>query len=168
MASLGHAAVGLFLGRASRPGVTLRARAWPMLGFAALALLPDLDAIGFMLGVPYASEWGHRGAAHSLLLAAIVGALIGLAARSWRIGGLAIVALASHGLLDALTNGGLGVALFWPFDLTRHFFGWRPIPVAPIGAGFLSWRGLRCALFELVAFAPAWLAALWPARPGPA
>jgi inner membrane protein len=168
MASLGHAAVGLFLGRAARPGVTLRERVLPMLGFAALALLPDLDAIGFMLGVPYAAEWGHRGAAHSILLALVAGALVGLVARSGRIALLAMVALASHGLLDALTDGGLGVALYWPFDLTRHFFAWRPIPVAPIGAGFLSWRGLRCALFELVAFAPAWLAALWPGRPGPA
>ena len=102
-----------------------------------------------MLGVPYAAEWGHRGAAHSIGLAIVLGAVIGLVVRSRRIGILAIVALASHGLLDALTDGGLGVALYWPFDLTRHFFAWRPIPVAPIGAGFLSWRGLRCALFEL-------------------
>jgi membrane-bound metal-dependent hydrolase YbcI (DUF457 family) len=40
--------------------------------------------------------------------------------------------VASHGVLDALTDGGKGVAFFSPFDTTRHFFPVRPIPVAPI------------------------------------
>jgi inner membrane protein len=37
------------------------------------------------------------------------------------------VATASHGILDAFTNGGLGVAFFAPFDKTRYFF-----PVTPM------------------------------------
>jgi inner membrane protein len=49
---------------------------------------------------------------------------------------------ASHPLLDALTNGGLGVALFWPWSDARLFAPWRPIAVSPIGAGFFSARGL--------------------------
>jgi inner membrane protein len=52
---------------------------------------------------------------------------------------------ASHGLLDAMTDGGRGVALFWPFTARRYFLPWRPIPVAPIGIGFLSGEGLAIA-----------------------
>jgi inner membrane protein len=51
-------------------------------------------------------------------------------------------------LLDALTNGGLGVALFAPFSNERFFFPWRPIEVSPIGAGFFSARGMRVLLSE--------------------
>jgi hypothetical protein len=29
---------------------------------------------------------------------------------------------ASHGMLDAMTDGGLGVAFFAPFDNARYFF----------------------------------------------
>jgi inner membrane protein len=36
--------------------------------------------------------------------------------------------------LDALTDGGLGVAFFSPFDNGRYFFSWRPVHVSPIGA----------------------------------
>jgi hypothetical protein len=49
----------------------------------------------------------------------------------------------------SLTDGGLGCALFWPFDLTRYFAPWRPIPVAPIGLAFLSPYGVRVAAAEL-------------------
>ena len=50
----------------------------------------------------------------------------------------------SHGLLDSLTNGGLGVAYFSPFSNERYFFPWRPIQVSPLGAAkFFSERGLR-------------------------
>jgi inner membrane protein len=40
---------------------------------------------------------------------------------------------ASHGVLDAMTDGGLGVAFFSPFDTTRYFFAVRPVAVSPIG-----------------------------------
>ena len=54
--------------------------------------------------------------------------------------------LASHALLDTLTDGGLGAALLWPFNFTRYFAPWRPIPVAPIGLDFLSrYRPCRLA-----------------------
>lgn len=49
---------------------------------------------------------------------------------------------ATHPLLDVLTNGGLGVALLWPWSHDRLFAPWRPIAVSPIGAGFFSARGL--------------------------
>jgi inner membrane protein len=62
--------------------------------------------------------------------------------------------ITSHPLLDTLTNGGLGIALFWPFDHTRYFAPWRPIPVSPIGLGFFSPYGMFVALVELVVFLP--------------
>ena len=43
------------------------------------------------------------------------------------------VVIASHAVLDAFTNGGVGVAFFAPFDGTRYLFPWRPIRVAPVG-----------------------------------
>jgi len=55
---------------------------------------------------------------------------------------------ASHGLLDALTNGGRGIAFFAPFSDHRYFFPWRPIQVSPIGVGFFSARGLRVLASE--------------------
>jgi len=78
-----------------------------------------------------------------------------------------VALVASHPLLDALTDGGLGVALLWPFSAERFFFPWRPIPVSPIGVGFFSLRGIRVALAELQFFAPVYVVALWPGRVKP-
>src|SRR5688500_13501365 len=119
-----HAAAALSLGAAFRPdGAPLRF--W-LLGMAC-AVLPDFDSIGFAFGIRYGDLLGHRGLSHSLLFAALFGwgvavlAFRGAEWRPWR-GRLALfffLATASHGLLDALTNGGLGVAFFSPFDPTR-------------------------------------------------
>ena len=122
-------------------------------------MLPDADVIGFGFGVEYGDPWGHRGATHSLSFAIAVGLTIGFAARWFkrpaaRTALVAAVVLASHGLLDTLTDGGLGSALLWPFDLTRYFAPWRPIPVAPIGLAFLSSSGLVISLTEVVLFSP--------------
>src|SRR6267378_8050335 len=51
------------------------------------------------------------------------------------------LATASHGLLDAMTNGGLGVAFFAPFCDTRYFLPWQPIVVSPA----IDPRALRSA-----------------------
>jgi len=64
--------------------------------------------------------------------------------------GFLFLSTLSHGILDALTNGGLGVAFFAPFDDSRYFFPWRPIRVSPISvSGFLSSRGLQVLRSEL-------------------
>ena len=61
------------------------------------------------------------------------------------------LATASHGFLDAMTDGGLGVAFFSPFDNTRYFFTWTPIRVSPIGISrFFSARGLAVVKSELL------------------
>jgi inner membrane protein len=55
-----------------------------------------------------------------------------------------VVGAASHGILDAMTNGGLGVALLSPLDTTRYFRPWRPIQVSPISLRrFFSDEGVR-------------------------
>lgn len=132
----------------------------------ALSFLPDLDVIAFALHVPYEAEWGHRGASHSLVFAAALAVPVALLLR--RRAPIAItlatafVVVASHGLLDTLTDGGLGIALAWPFSLERFFAPVRPIPVSPIGPAFLSPRGLYVAATELLMFVPLWLYAFWP------
>jgi len=58
---------------------------------------------------------------------------------------------ASHGIFDAMTDGGLGVAFLAPFDNSRYFFPWRPVMVSPIGvAPFFSRYGLNVLLSEVV------------------
>jgi len=61
------------------------------------------------------------------------------------------LAAISHGVLDAFTNGGLGIAFFWPFDNTRYFFSYTLVQVSPIGiSAFFSEYGLRVLLSELI------------------
>jgi len=160
MASLGHLAVGVAAARVyRREQPSRRAPLASLLLWSALSFLPDADVIGFSLGVNYGDEWGHRGATHSFVFALAVGAAIAALAPLFRrpalrTGVTAILVLASHPLLDTLTNGGLGCALFWPFDHTRYFAPWTPIPVSPIGLGYVSVYGLLVALFELIVFSP--------------
>ncbi len=133
---------------------------WCLFFAFVLSILPDADVIGFVIGIPYGSSWGHRGASHSivfsLLMAAVVCSLFfqPYFKRKRRLAAIFIVlslAGISHGLLDAVTNGGLGVAFFWPFDTTRYFFPVRPIEVSPIGVGvFFSDWGVRVLLSELI------------------
>jgi inner membrane protein len=138
-----------------------------MVGWSLLSMLPDADVVGLFLGVNYGAPWGHRGATHSLVFALMVGAGVALVARAcrkrvMRVSILATLVVASHGVLDTFTNGGLGSALLWPFDDTRYFSPVNPIPVSPIGLQVLSPRGLYAAAFELLLFAPLFAYALWP------
>ncbi|XUU61606.1 metal-dependent hydrolase [Erythrobacter sp. HA6-11] len=116
-----------------------------------LAMAPDADVVGFALGVEYADPWGHRGATHSLAFAVIVAGVIAAVwkeARSLAAFLFLSFAMASHGLLDTLTNGGLGAALWWPWDNARVFAPVTPVKVSPIGLGFFSARGLETLLSE--------------------
>lgn len=140
-----------------------------MLAWSALSLLPDADVIGFKLGIKYGDAWGHRGASHSIAFALVIAALLAFVApyfrrHSVRTFVFAAVVIASHPLLDTLTDGGLGCALWWPFEHHRHFAPWRPIPVAPIGARFFSNTGFQVALVELLLFGPLFIYAVWPRR----
>jgi len=167
MASIGHVAVGIAAARIAGDG---RVPSISSMAFwSAVSLLPDVDVIGFTMGVRYADPWGHRGATHSLAMAVALGLAIAAVAAGLKRPGrsTAIVAsavVASHALLDTMTDGGLGCALLWPISLTRYFAPWRPIPVAPIGLGFLSTDGALIALVELVLFLPIVVFAVWPGR----
>lgn len=113
-----------------------------------LTLLPDADVISFKFGIPYGSQWGHRGFTHSITFALLMGVLFTPFARKLRSKPLVVffstfLSTLSHSVFDALTDGGLGVAFFWPLDHERYFFPFRPVEVSPIGVrGFLSFRGL--------------------------
>jgi inner membrane protein len=127
------------------------------------SVLPDADVIGLRLGVPYGHMMGHRGFSHSITFALIIG-LFGMffagklkANRTVAFLLLFLSAL-SHGVLDALTDGGLGVAFFSPFSEKRFFSPWRPIRVSPLELeAFLRLRGWRVFLSE---FLWVWLPAL--------
>jgi inner membrane protein len=144
---------------------------------AGLSMLPDADVIAWPLGIPWGTRWAHRGISHSFPIAAVVAYVVArLAHRPLRLPffwlwGVYFLAMASHGFLDAFTNGGPGVAFLAPFDDTRYFFPWRPVVVSPIGADILSAWGLRTVVSELVwIWTPtaALLAAAWLARGGSA
>ena len=142
-----HAVAALGIGACFyRPGVP--ARIW-VVG-AVCSALPDLDVIGFRFGVQYGDFWGHRGFTHSLVFSALLATAVLFVGFQGGVAGLSqlalwsyfFLAIASHGLLDAMTDGGLGIAFFSPFDNQRYFLPWTPIHVAPIGiARFFSQRG---------------------------
>lgn len=122
---------------------------------AICAALPDLDVVGLRLGVSPASIFGHRGLSHSLAFAAVLSLLI-VSSGAFRGVGRKTAWLylfactASHGLLDAVTDGGRGIAFFAPFSDARYFFDARPIAVSPIGIrGFFSHGGSSVISSEL-------------------
>ena len=133
---------------------------------ALCSVVPDLDVIGFQFGIRYDDFWGHRGFTHSIIFAALLAAAA--VAIAFRRGLPSIsrfslwlyffLATASHGFLDALTDGGLGVAFFAPFKNRRYYLPWTPIRVSPIGIErFFTARGLAVIQTELLWI---WLPAL--------
>ncbi len=127
---------------------------------AACSIFPDMDVLGFGWGIRYGDLLGHRGFSHSLFFAVVLslGVTAYLAAKNLRyrtirskIFLVLFICTASHGVLDALTDGGLGVAFFSPFSNARYFFPWRPISVSPIGiVDFLYGEGLSAMKSEIV------------------
>ena len=123
----------------------------------ACSVIPDVDVIGFRFGIHYGDFWGHRGFTHSLFFAALL-AIVATAIivrfhpeiSAVSLFAYFFLATASHGLLDAMTNGGLGVAFFSPFENSRYFLPWRPILVSPIGVTrFFTHRGLAVLQTEI-------------------
>lgn len=120
----------------------LSSRAW-VFG-AVCSVVSDVDVIGFRFGIRYSDALGHRGFTHSVFFAIVWSALLVAFFRRGNLraqppGALFVyfaLSTLSHGLFDALTDGGLGVAFFAPFSNRRYFFPWRPIEVSPIGVGY--------------------------------
>ena len=118
-------------------------------------MLPDADVVGFSLGVRYGDLLGHRGLSHALAFAALVATvavlLWGEPVPRKPVWWFLFVCAASHGILDAATDGGLGVAFLSPFSNKRYFWPWRPIRVSPIGLTRLfSGRGIDVIATELM------------------
>jgi len=123
---------------------------WILLAGMLSAMLPDADVLGFNMGISYGSMWGHRGFTHSIPFAFIWAALLTLlftksSGIHWsKIFLFLFLATASHGLLDAMTTGGKGVAFFAPFSAERYFLPFKVIKVSPLGIrNFFSEWGLR-------------------------
>jgi len=133
-----HGFVALALGKTAVAG-KMPLRFWAL--SVLCAVLPDADVIGFRYGIRYGDLLGHRGFSHSLLFALLLGMLVVFLAfrdvpkfskKWWLFAAYFFVVTASHGLLDAMTSGGLGIGFFIPFDNTRYFLPWRPVAVSAI------------------------------------
>ena len=167
--AFGHAALAISALTAF-PREALPKRTW-LLGIA-VSMAADLDVIAFRFGIPYSHPFGHRGFFHSLLFAWLLAATLAIVASSTSdprrrpavLAAYLFICAASHGLLDTLTDGGLGIALLSPFSNRRFFAPWRPISVSPIGVRHfllgpagevliseLLWIGLPCIAVGLVA-----------------
>ena len=160
---LTHAAVPLALGL----GLGIRIIPKPLLLAGVVAcILPDLDVLAFQLHIPYADDFGHRGFTHSIAFAVALGLLAMAFSQRLRCSrGLAFtfigISTVSHGLLDMLTNGGLGIALWWPWSSERLFAAWQVIEVSPLSMSrVFSARGLAVLQSELLWV---WLPALFVA-----
>jgi inner membrane protein len=151
-----HGIAGVLLGSGA-----VKPAHWKILLIGALcAVLPDLDSISFLLGIPYANMFGHRGFSHSIVFAAMVSILAALLLQRGRPllskGSLGYALLffiitMSHSIFDALTSGGLGVAFFAPFSGKRYFFDFRPIAVAPVNVfRFFTGRHAKILSTELL------------------
>ncbi len=149
MASVfGHAIAAIGIGKLF-PKAEMTRKVY-LLG-AVSAMIPDLDVIGFEFDIQWESMWSHRGFTHSIFFA-ITWALVLLVVfhrkkgflKHFQLGSYYFLATVSHGLLDALTNGGNGIAFFAPFSAERYFLPWQLIQVSPLGIGnFFSKWGLE-------------------------
>ncbi len=125
------------------------------------SMLPDLDVGLLYWGVPYDSFFGHRGFFHSITFALLLSVVVVSWAfrqdahtngRRW-FGYLMFFFLltASHGFIDAFTDGGHGIAFFSPFDTTRYFMPWTPIEVSGLGlVGFIKHGGRHTLFSEML------------------
>jgi inner membrane protein len=149
-----HAFFAAAMGGAAYAPRRMPARFWLL--SAACAAVPDADVLAFDFGIPYGSVFGHRGFTHSLAFALLLGVSVALAffrdaPNRASLAAFFSLATASHAALDALTNGGLGVALFAPFSGRRYFSPFRPVEVSPIGVGeFFGEWGLAVIRSELL------------------
>jgi inner membrane protein len=152
-----HAIASVAIGKMNFTSAQTR-KFW-LLG-AFCAVIPDADAIGYWMGVPYDSLWGHRGITHSFFFAFLLaGAVMYFFYRTekpfskawWALYITFFVSTASHPILDAFTTGGRGVAFFAPFWDERYFFPWRVIRVSPISiTRFFSSKGIEVLKSEFI------------------
>ncbi len=156
MASLfSHAISSLALGQFFPKSIN---RSKVLLLGAICAVLPDADVLAFKFGIPYEHMFGHRGISHSIFFAVLLALFLtwgifknqNLKTRALLVIFLFLSTI-SHGMLDAMTTGGKGVAFFAPFENSRYFFPWRVIKVSPITVSqFFGEWGIKVLKSELV------------------
>jgi len=106
-------------------------RTWYLVAAAAVVL--DLDTGRLWGGGDVAWLGGHRALTHSLSFAASFGLVVAVALRPavrgasamFRAWLAALLAIATHGALDALTTYGEGVQFLAPFSELRYWAPWR-------------------------------------------
>lgn len=101
---------------------------------AICGVVPDLDLIGWPLGVSTFTLFGHRGVTHSIAFAvmlgvAVAGLLPGITRRERVIAGVVLIlATVTHSVLDAMTTYSPTGPAFWaPFSNERYRFSWMPL-----------------------------------------
>ena len=181
MASLlAHAALPLVVLGAARPSAAEESGHGKRLAIAAVvcSCLPDLDMLGVIFEVRPTDPTGHRGVAHALVMAALVALFVaivgfhklGLWGARWRrVAWFLFAVTASHGLIDAMTTGEAGVALFSPFDRDRVSLPFELLPSCPVGLKeWLGFWGLLTVANEIFyLLIPAGIVASWVrAEPG--
>lgn len=150
-----HAAFAVIAGKSF---VQKPVSVWFWLLAAVCSIIPDADVIAYSLDVARGSLFAHRGITHSFFFAVLFGTLAALFAKKILKAKLSLPALVmffsaatvTHPLLDMLTDGGSGVALFAPLSNERFFFPWQPVEVSPIGLRFFGERGIVVILSEFV------------------
>lgn len=151
-----HSLVGLVAGKILSPVISSK-RFWVL--SIIYPSLPDADVLGTAFGIPHEHLLGHRGLTHSILFALIVGLITAVfffrkenrsTKRTFILACYFALITMSHGILDGLNNGGIGVAYFSPLSNTRYFFPFRPIEVSPIGLAFFGERGFVVFQSELI------------------
>lgn len=154
MASVfGHsaAALGIFKIFPKR----LHAKKVAILGIIS-STIPDIDVMAYSFGIDSHHILGHRGLTHSLIFAVLWSILlVFLFHKSENRKKLFFIyyalSMASHGILDSMTNGGNGIAFLYPLTEERYFFPLRFIQVSPIGvSNFFSEWGLQVLLSEFL------------------
>ena len=135
---------------------------------AICAVAPDLDLIGWPLGVSTFTLWGHRGLTHSIAFAVVLGvavaALLPMATRRERAVAATVLILATgtHSVLDAMTTYSPTGPAFWaPFSNERYRFSWMPLTGA---GGFATDFGQEALYACLPALGLILLIAWWRRR----
>jgi len=133
---------------------------WRLVIVAAFAsAAPDLDwFFRHLFHVAPESIYAHRGATHSLFAALSAGLLAASAHRQLGVrplaAGVAVsAAMATHGLLDMMTNSVQPVAYLWPLSSVRLFADWRPFHGSEVHMAHLfaqTWVRFRSELWQII------------------
>ncbi len=158
MASIfGHSIVALTTGRILTKSNKKPGKIIYLLALLS-AIIPDADVLAFKFGIPYEHMFGHRGITHSIFFALIWTLMLrrifypkskATTEERRTVFWILLISTLSHGVLDAMTTGGMGIAFFAPWTADRYFLPWRVIQVSPIGvSNFFSEWGMKVIYSE--------------------